>query len=270
MIREFIKMQSLGNDFVILRRDDFVDMCAERVSRICDRRIGIGCDQLIVYNVVHRYKALMRVQVLFFNSDASEAHMCGNGLRSLAFLLYRLHQISQFLMQTKGGEYKVVVHSNEMVSINMQKASSIPYDFSRLGVDCYGVDEQFLISVGNRHVVSFLSSDSDFSDQDALRSIHDAVMEHFQHSVNSCIAQIGDDGLRLHVFERGSGYTYSCGSGASAAFAAAWLTTSYRRQRDSVYQEGGELKMQRLDSGEIVATGHCEIVYCGQYLSDSQ
>lgn len=268
MIREFIKMHSLRNDFIILHKDDFIDMRAEHVNRLCDRRTGIGCDQLIVYSIAHRYKSLMRVQVLFFNSDASEAHMCGNGLRSLAFLLYKLYQIPQFLMQTKCGEYKVVVHDNDMVSINMQKCTSMAYDFSQLSLLQYGVQEQFLMHVGNRHVVSFLSAENDFADKEHLHSIHRIVMEHFLHSVNSCIVQIKDDGLYVHVFERGAGYTYSCGSGASAAFAAAWLTKIYKRQKDSVYQEGGALKMQRLDGGEIIATGRCEIVCSGQYLAD--
>ncbi|MDB5441946.1 MAG: dapF, partial [Phenylobacterium sp.] len=222
MSRPFLKMNGLGNDFVVVeaRTQPFSPTAAE-VRAIADRAAGIGCDQLIAIEPGDGVDARVR----FWNSDGEEVAACGNGTRCVGWLLMQASGQDQAVIETKAGLLKASRAGERLVSVDMGEPGldwpEIPlaeaHDTRALDVRLY--DHPTLdgppacVSMGNPHVVFFVA------DLDAVpvREAGPAVERHplFPEAVNVGFAQVVDrHRIRLRVWERGAGLTKACGTGA--------------------------------------------------------
>lgn len=225
---EFTKMQGLGNDFVLLdaRRTPFT-LDAAAIRRLADRRLGIGCDQVLVIEPPADVRAAVRYRV--YNADGSAAEHCGNGVRCVARYLLVRHELAgdEFQAEINGGLYRLRVGESGLVRVDMGaprfEPSAIPIAAAacaaRYALEVAGAWREFgAVSLGNPHAV-FLTEDVDLA---PVAAVGAALQCHpfFPQRVNVGFMQVlGRDRIRLRVFERGVGETPACGTGACAAVA---------------------------------------------------
>ena len=228
----FLKMHGLGNDFVVLdARAPPLDLSLERRRAIADRRLGVGCDQLIVLEPPTDGDADVFMRI--FNPDGGEAGACGNATRCVASVVMDERKTDQVTVQTISGlleSQKTGMGSNGLpvISVDMGLARldwrEIPVreacDTNHMPVGLGPLQDPVGTNMGNPHATFFV---------DDLAAIPIAELgpklEHdrfFPERANIGVAQLlGEGKLRLRVWERGAGLTLACGSGACAAVVAA-------------------------------------------------
>lgn len=239
---QFHKMHGAGNDFVLLdHRQSDAGIDASLAERLADRRHGVGCDQVLVLRPDETESCAARYEV--FNADGSVAGQCGNGVRCIALYLHRRGEFSQpaadnedgsdgvLRLQGPAGAVQIHVCPDGEFECAMGEPSFAPRDIpleQSLLADSGG-DEWTLevagqsirlgaVSMGNPHAVVVVED----VDMAPLATLGPAISRHpaFPDSCNVGFAQVVDrDNIRLRVFERGTGETLACGSGACAAVA---------------------------------------------------
>ena len=223
---EFTKMQGLGNDFVVIDAiRQKVHLTPEKIRFLADRHFGVGCDQVLLVESAHQAHADFRYRI--FNADGSEVAQCGNGARCFARFVrdQGLSEKDEIQVDTDAGRL-VLRHSDaDQITVNMgvprHAPAEIPLEAEeeryRYPIEIDGRTWSFgAVSMGNPHAV-LLVDDVDFAPVDTLgpRLESHAV---FPERVNVGFMQVMDaHNARLRVFERGSGETLACGSGACAA-----------------------------------------------------
>ena len=223
---KFIKMQGLGNDFVVIDAiRQKVHLTPEKIRFLADRHFGVGCDQVLLVESAHQAHADFRYRI--FNADGSEVAQCGNGARCFARFVrdQGLSEKDEIQVDTDAGRL-VLRHSDaDQITVNMgvprHAPAEIPLEAEeeryRYPIEIEGRTWSFgAVSMGNPHAV-LLVDDVDFAPVDTLgpRLESHAV---FPERVNVGFMQVMDaHNARLRVFERGSGETLACGSGACAA-----------------------------------------------------
>ena len=264
----FTKMHGLGNDFVVIdARDDDVVLSPPAVARIADRHTGIGFDQLVLLERSRSPEA--QVFVRFLNADGSEAGACGNGSRCA--VAYVLDQIGgdTLSLETTSGVLPARRRDDGLITVDMGAArlswQEIPLasasDTERVDVGVEMLDVATSTSMGNPHATFFVP-DLDAVD---LARLGPRVEHHplFPERVNVGVAQvIGTDRLRLRVWERGSGLTLACGSGACAALVAAVRRGLTGRTAELVL-ERGSLTVTWRDDGHVLMTGPSATSFSG-------
>jgi diaminopimelate epimerase len=263
MTGRFHKMHGLGNDFVVIdARLQSLAMTATRVRAIADRKTGIGCDQVVLIESSTAADARLR----FFNADGSEAAACGNGTRAAALLIGQ-----NAVFETQGGLLKSRVEGMT-ARIDMGEprfawdAVPLAYamDTAELPVAWDDLDRPSALSVGNPHIVLFAAdNDADM----ARRAITmGPVIEHdplFPERVNVNFARIdAPDRIALWTWERGTGHTRACGTGACATAVAA-LRTGRAKGIVCVTQPGGDLIIEWTPGNAIIMAGPATYVYSG-------
>ncbi|HWY95536.1 MAG TPA: diaminopimelate epimerase [Steroidobacteraceae bacterium] len=232
---EFLKMQGLGNDFLVFDAPADADthLDSSRLRALADRHTGIGFDQALMLEPPR--DAGSRVYYRIFNSDGTEVEQCGNGARCIAALLHaRAPELGRDLvMGSVGGVVHARIRDDGLVSVDMGvpnfdpralpmnaadgAGAAAPALMYSLKVD--GVDVEIgAVSMGNPHAVLRVS---DVKTAPVAR-IGPSIEHHprFPKRTNVGFMQIVDRGhLRLRVFERGAGETLACGTGACAAVA---------------------------------------------------
>lgn len=232
---EFLKMQGLGNDFLVFDAPAAADthLDSSRLRALADRHTGIGFDQALMLEPPR--DAGSRVYYRIFNSDGTEVEQCGNGARCIAALLHaRAPELGRDLvMGSVGGVVHARIRNDGLVSVDMGvpnfdpralpmnaadgAGAAAPALMYSLKVD--GVDVEIgAVSMGNPHAVLRVS---DVKTAPVAR-IGPSIEHHprFPKRTNVGFMQIVDRGhLRLRVFERGAGETLACGTGACAAVA---------------------------------------------------
>jgi diaminopimelate epimerase len=225
---EFLKMQGLGNDFLVFDApagDTQLD--SRRLRALADRHTGVGFDQALMLE--RPRDANSRAFYRIFNSDGTEVEQCGNGARCIAALLYaRAPQLGRDLaMGSPGGVVHAHVADDGLVSVDMGAPNfdprAIPMDMAAeapaysLRVD--GADiEVGAVSMGNPHAVLRVSDVKGAP----VERFGPSIEHHprFPRRTNVGFMQIVDRGhIRLRVYERGAGETLACGTGACAAVA---------------------------------------------------
>lgn len=257
----FRKMHGLGNDFAIFdARNAAIPMPEARVRLLADRRLGIGCDQLIRLEPSTRADVFMRI----YNPDGSESGACGNATRCVAHLLG-----GDVVIETTAGLLKAT-KAGEGISVDMGAPrfgwSEIPLayamDTRELPVSWGELERPVAVNMGNPHAVFFVA-DVNAVPLEALgpEIEHDPL---FPERVNVNVAAlVGPDRLALRVWERGAGLTLACGSGACATFAAA-------RRRGlvgasaTISLPGGELVISETAAGTLLMTGPIATSYVGE------
>ncbi|MDX1610038.1 MAG: diaminopimelate epimerase [Halofilum sp. (in: g-proteobacteria)] len=223
----FTKMHGLGNDFVVIdATGEPPTLDAERVRRIADRRLGIGCDQLLLVEPA-RDGADFGYRV--FNADGGEVEQCGNGARCVARFV-REHGLSaepRLVFATAGGPIRTELLDDGRVAVDMGvprfDPAAVPF-LAEAEADEYLLaveDDEYrigVVSIGNPHAVLRV----DDAESAPVTELGPRIEQHerFPRRANVGFLQIDDrDRVRLRVWERGVGETAACGTGACAAVA---------------------------------------------------
>ncbi len=257
----FTKMHGLGNDYV------YVDCFHEKVPEapaalsvsVSRRRRGIGSDGLILIEPCENADARMRI----FNADGSEALMCGNGIRCVGKYLYDsgiCPKTDMAIMTKSGVRYlSVEVQNGVAVGATVDMGEPVFGD----AILCEGFVAH-PVSMGNPHAVIFCKENVD--DETFMRfgpRIEKSPL--FPGGVNVEFTAVnGDDEIAVRVWERGSGPTDACGTGACAAFAAA-NRLGYVKSRANVALPGGALAISLREDGHILMYGPAETVFTGEW-----
>lgn len=270
----FTKMHGAGNDYVYVNGfQERVDNPAALAVRVSDRHFGVGSDGLILILPSEVADCRMRM----FNADGSEAEMCGNGVRCVAKFVYD-HGIArkdEITVETGAGVLSLRVFPEggkvARVRVNMGiprlNRSEIPMD----GPEGQVVDEPFAdldqtfrvtcVSMGNPHCVIFLDEVEGFPVEQYGRAIENHPA--FPRRTNVEFVQVvGTDELRQRTWERGSGETLACGTGASAVAVAASLNGLAGR-KVYVHLLGGDLELEWSKEGPVYMTGPAVEVFTG-------
>jgi diaminopimelate epimerase len=269
---QFWKMHGLGNDYIVIdnRNQKISDNQTRRLAeRLCERRFSVGADGLLlVYN-----SGVADVKMRIFNSDGSEAEMCGNGIRCFAKYCYEnaLVKKSEFTVETLSGVKHVwltVKEEVESVKVDMGapnwERSSLPMVGKgtcinqKLEVDkeTYKVT---CLSMGNPHCVTFVENIDEFP----VYCVGPLIENHkaFPKRTNVGFVQVlSKNELNVRVWERGCGETLACGTGTCAAVAAAHKLGKVG-DKVTVHVLGGDLKVEVGKS--LFLSGPAEKVYEG-------
>lgn len=267
----FVKMHGLGNDFII------VDCAHQEINKpekfalvYCNRRFGIGADQLLLIYPSNVADFKMRI----FNADGSEVEMCGNGIRCLARYVWDrgLSKKEILEIETLAGIMKLK-KVGELVQVDMGKPelspSKIPVDVDRdnafnLLLEVSGWPFRVnCVSMGNPHAVIFLDEDpKNF----AVTKYGPLIENHpmFPKRTNVEFAYVKNpDEIIMRVWERGAGETLACGTGACAT-AVAGIFKGLTKNKVTVHLLGGDLQIELADDSHVYMTGPAEEVFEGK------
>lgn len=262
---KFTKMHGAGNDYV------YVNCFEETVSDpsalsllISDRHFGIGSDGLVLILPSETADCRMRM----FNADGSEAEMCGNAIRCVGKYVYdhRLIVKEQISVETKGGIKYLELYIKQGEVIQVKVDMGVPVISSEIpeSITVNGEIKEFVgVEVGCPHAVYFVA-DTDSLDLTAIGPAHEHHSR-FPNRVNSEFIQVIDrQQIKMRVWERGSGETLACGTGASASVVAAILR-GYTDRTVKVILRGGELTIHwDQDTNHLYMTGPATEVFHGE------
>ncbi len=272
MLLNFTKMQGAGNDFVIV--DGYsapVLLSSEQIKKIANRTFGVGCDQLLM--VEKTALADVDFKYRIFNADGTEVEQCGNGARCFVrFVVEKgLTHKHEITVETAGGVIALHLQTDNQVSVNMGAPRfnpvDIPFTASTYQTQ-YSLDliEQTLqisaVSMGNPHAV-LLVDDVDTAD---VATLGPQIESHtrFAQRVNAGFMQVlNPHEIKLRVYERGSGETLSCGTGACAAVVSG-IVLGLLQSPVLVHARGGKLNIAWAGNNQtVIMTGPAEIVFEG-------
>lgn len=260
----FTKMQGLGNDYVYVNCFEEKIEAPELMARkLSDRHFGVGADGLIL--ICPSKKADCRMEM--YNADGSRGSMCGNGIRCVAKYVYEAGLVKEtgMTIETDGGMRRL----NCLVKDG--KVSLVEVD---MGIPAVGKRESFFwegrelwftpVDMGNPHAVLFF--EEEFPEVSRLGPALEYTPR-FPDRVNVEFVRIEDEGnLALRVWERGTGETLACGTGACASFAAARVLGSVR-EKAAVKLPGGILETSWSGPGSsLIMTGPAKEVFRGEIM----
>lgn len=276
----FTKMQGLGNDYIYVEEFDApIQRPQDLAVTISDRHFGVGGDGLVLMGGSDKADFRMRM----FNADGSEAEMCGNASRCVGKYLYERNLTSkrEFTLETLAGVRALSLEVNgstvERVRVAMGAPGLTPADIpmqaegdSFIGQDIMVNGRRYrgtAVSMGNPHLVLPVPGLSSLD----LTQIGPFFEHHalFPRRVNTEFIQVlGRDRVRIRVWERGSGETLACGTGACAVLVACVLDKETDRKA-TIELRGGELEVEWSDDGIVYMTGTAEFVFSGEYIVGS-
>ncbi len=270
---EFSKMHGLGNDFVVIDAiSQDINLQASDIAFIADRHLGVGCDQLLMAEKSSDpdYDFFYRI----YNADGSEAQQCGNGARCfLHFVQHRgLTQKNHIRVQMVNGDMELERVENDLIRVSLMAPNfapeALPFEAAQ-EAKSYALALQNstieigAVSMGNPHAVTLVNHIS--TDRVQFQGPEIEAHSRFPEKVNAGFMQIVDRAtIQLRVFERGSGETLACGSGACAAVAVGqkW---DLLNDKVSVKLLGGELIIEwQGDDQPLYMTGPTALVFDGQ------
>jgi len=259
MRRHFHKMHGLGNDFVIVdaRKEPF-DVTPSLARAIADRRIGVGCDQLIVLEPSDSADLKMRI----WNSDGGEVESCGNATRCVIQLTGATRIDSDGGMldgQDLGAEVEVAIGKPRFGWDEIPLAYPMDSDVVPMGWD--GLENPMALNVGNPHLVFFVEAlDAVPIEELGPKIEHDPA---FPERINVNVAQIEDGAIHLKTWERGAGLTLACGTGACATGVAA-IRTKRAASPVKVTMPGGSLTIAWAPGQPVRMRGSATHVFEGE------
>lgn len=275
----FTKMQGLGNDYVYVNCfKEKIDNPPELARRISDRHFGVGSDGLIMINPSDKADFEMEM----YNADGSRGEMCGNGIRCVAKYVYDygLTDKTHISVETLGGikylDLTVEEGKVNMVKVDMGKPELEPLKIPVKASGDKAVDEPILVggneyrmtcvSMGNPHAVIFIGCDvREFP----LEEIGPKFENHerFPNRVNTEFVRVIDRRTaEMRVWERGSGETLACGTGACAV-AVACALNGFTEDEVTVRLLGGDLQIRwDREKDTVFMTGPAEVVFDGEWI----
>ncbi|KAA0010855.1 diaminopimelate epimerase [Billgrantia pellis] len=276
MLLHFTKMHGLGNDFMVV---DLVTQRArlrdEQIRRLADRRFGVGFDQLLLVEPPRDPDMDFRYRI--YNADGSEVENCGNGARCFARFVrdQRLTHKREIHVETAGGPLALVVQDDGQVTVDMGAPrfapDALPFEAERdLPRHALEVDGETYpigaVSMGNPHAVLRV----DDVDSAPVERLGPRIERHprFPRRVNVGFMQVvTPHEIRLRVFERGSGETLACGTGACAAVACG-IRQGLLESPVTVHLRGGDLRIEWPEGASLRMTGPAERVFDGRIVLD--
>lgn len=275
----FTKMTGLGNDYIYVDCTDGTKLknIPEMAKKLSDRHFGIGADGLILIDKPDNKQSDFKMRI--FNSDGSEAEMCGNGIRCVAKYIHD-HNLStndKIAIDTLAGIKKVKILENDEGECNeaivdmgepIFQDKNIPYNvyepFNKdLDINVEGEKMRFtVVSMGNPHAVTFVEDLDDLQIEMCGPVIESNPI--FPNRTNVEFVQIIDkNNIRVRVWERGVGETFACGTGACAAVVASGLN-GYTDEIVNVSLPGGKLKIEWGKDNHIYMQGPATTVFEGK------
>jgi diaminopimelate epimerase len=271
----FVKLEGLGNCYIFVEARNVRKFALPRLARrISHVATGIGSDGLIVVDTAKEPFA-MRI----FNKDGSEAELCGNGLRQAALYIKRLKRMraKKMKLQTVAGEFPAEIISSQdnkaiiktalakpafdAKAVGLKKQNNLTFDISvKTSVGQFKVDG---VRVGNPHAVVWVNN-YDFDWPTAGQEISTSSL--FPKGINVHFCRVANSRkFQMKIYERGSGVTEACGSGAAACLAAG-VMRSYLYKRAKAEMPGGILKLHwEFKDGLISQEGPASEVCGGEY-----
>lgn len=278
---KFEKYHGAGNDFIIVNEKELIEKgipdYSDLAQAICNRRYGVGADGLIIL----KYVANMPF-MFFFNSDGSQAPMCGNGIRCFAHYLKnnRIKIENEFAVKTVPGDLMIQTFMTEnseelLVKVNMGKPvfdikkliNTEKEQFLKEKIDIDGKEiEISYIFMGTDHSVIFVNDFQDY-DIDELGSKIENYLELFPKKVNVNFVKVYDkNNMEVITWERGAGRTLACGTGVTASAVLARIF-GYVDENVKVKVPGGRLFIDYKGEGyDAFMTGPSEKIAEGKYL----
>ncbi|HEV2364355.1 MAG TPA: diaminopimelate epimerase [Caulobacteraceae bacterium] len=280
MARSFVKMNGLGNDFVIVQDEagqaPFRPTAAS-ARAIADRAGGVGCDQLIALEPSAVADARLRI----WNADGGEVGACGNAARCVAWLVMEAASRDEARLETAAGTLAARRAGPMAVEIDFGPPRldwrdiplAEPMDTHGIELQVGPIDAPALhtpgcVSMGNPHVVFFV----DDAEGAPVAEVGPMIENHplFPERTNVGFAQIlSPTEIRLRVWERGAGLTRACGTGACAALVAAHRRGLAGREA-TLRLDGGDLLVRwRAEDDHVLMTGAVAIDYAGRLPSET-
>ena len=277
----FEKYQGNGNDFILFdsRNNDIYNNYLSKsnidINEICDRRFGIGADGVIF---ITESKDNNYARMIIYNSDGTEAEMCGNGIRCLVKYLQmndsKKNISNEYKIETKAG-LKIAKYIDGEISVKMgfpilesqdiptkiqNKTNTLPY---------YPFEEKlfksigYAVGMGNPHLVFFIDNLDIISITSLGPLFENSKL--FPEKTNVHFCQIKNrDNIKVKVWERGSGATLACGTGACAVHVAAYKLGLCNTET-IIDLPGGNLKIKWADNNsEVLMTGKAKKVFSGK------
>ena len=270
----FSKLNGLGNDFVITddRENKYTENLDEMARKLCHRRTGIGADGLVFV----RKSETCDVRMQIFNSDGSEAEMCGNGIRCAAKFMYDsgLVRKTEFDVETLAGVKRIRLQMDGDAAVGATVDMGVPLlnpemipvaaETNRVHIPLDGRDCAFFcVNTGVPHVVTFdyyPENRADFWRFGEMLEVHPLFPR--KANVEFCRAD-DQENIRVKVWERAIGPTLACGTGSCAALVAA-ATLGLTGRAANVHLPGGTLRDEWLPDGRILMTGPAQSVFTGE------
>jgi diaminopimelate epimerase len=275
---KFTKMQGAGNDFVMLDGvRQKIDLTTQQWRQLADRHFGVGADQLLLVEASDGPDVDFVYRI--FNADGAEVEQCGNGARCFVRFVrdQGLTGARAIRVRTQGGIIVPRFEDDGRVTVDMGEPvldpSRVPFDSRGLTPVAQGLDQLWplalpgaerlmsVVSMGNPHAVQVVAD----VDTAPVASEGPLIESHqrFARRVNAGFMQVVSPGrIRLRVFERGSGETLACGSGACAAVVAG-IRRGLLGPRVDVVTRGGLLTIE-WQGGNVQMTGPAESVFTGE------
>ncbi len=279
----FEKYQGNGNDFIIIDSrgneifNNFKSKDIFDIKKLCDRQFGIGGDGVIF---IKESDGDNFAKMIIYNSDGSEAQMCGNGIRCLVEYIHRSNKeninSSEYRIETKAG-LKIAKYNDGAITVKMGKPildiNQIPTTIDKtqndlptiLFQESNFVQKGYAVGMGNPHLIFFIKDINKIS-----LSLLGPIFENselFPEKTNVHFSQIIDrDNIKVRVWERGAGPTLACGTGACAVHVAAFKL-GLCNSETTINLPGGNLQINwsRLED-DILMTGYAKKVFSGIYI----
>lgn len=269
-MKEFYKYHGAGNDFILIEnRDGSFDVKnTKKIALLCDRHFGIGSDGLILLESSKKADCFMN----YYNADGTVAEMCGNGVRCTAkFFLEQIkskkNKIKELSIDTRAGIKKVVVNNDGSFSVNMGAPVFSSADFPNSALTLENISFNF-VSMGNPHAVGLVKNVSEINISEIGPKIEND--SHFPNKINvELVEKITDNHFKVKVWERGSGATLACGTGACAVYAIIKKMSARTVLADKIAEitlefPGGKLYLSSNEKGEIILRGEAVFVFKGE------
>lgn len=270
---KFTKMQGAGNDFVVV--DAYtrpIPLTTEQIKHIANRYFGVGCDQLLMVEKSQTPDIDFRYRI--FNADGSEVQQCGNGARCFVkFVVEKgLTSKREIDVETASGVITLTLQQDGQVTVNMGaprfQPDSIPFVTEAEALQyLIPLNHQSVkiaaVSMGNPHAVTLVQNVDTYD----VASIGPQIESHmrFPERVNAGFMQIiNPHEIKLRVYERGSGETLACGTGACAAVVSG-IRLGELQSPVLVHTRGGDLNIGWAGGNTpVLMTGPAEIVFEGE------
>lgn len=281
----FVKMHGAGNDFIVVQDlTSSIDWGKLDLKQICHRRFGVGCDQFLVV----KSSEIADFKMEIYNSDGSQVEMCGNGIRCVAKFLFdqKLTEKRTLAIETLAGIIRPTLlldhpqNSNTTLQVKVDMGppefmpEKIPAKFKAnsngrvVNQTLAGDFEErlvTLVSMGNPHCIQFVKdvTKAPVTTEGPLIENHDL----FPQRINAEFIEVVDStNIKMRVWERGSGETYACGTGACASVVASHLNNLTGRKVD-VELKGGNLFIEwDEETNHVLMTGPATTSFTGSFL----
>ncbi len=255
MIIEFFKYQGTGNDFIIIddRKNVFNEKDNNLISALCERKMGIGADGLILLRNDPKYDFNM----IYFNSDGNESTMCGNGGRCIISFAQSLNIINEStLFNAIDGMHKGII-LDKVIKIKMNDVSKIQK-----------IDNGLMMNTGSPHYIE-LVDDLEKIDLEKRGKEINSSRFFIKDGINVNFVQANQD-IYMRTYERGvNSETHSCGTGAVAASIALHNMSLVKDNIIQINTRGGSLEVSfELENGNyhnVWLSGEVDLVYVGEF-----